>query len=139
MTCKVGSGVVVCQSDGPYRRAIQQCPTCERRTRHLLRWDGPWLGHAVHCVACGDTWVDGERCPRPFRRGWQAEATARYRDIWATGCMPANLWAARVQADIDEVCQPMERVTEALGLPYMDARPDEDVIKNIQDAARGVL
>lgn len=51
------------------------CPTCERRTRNLLTFF-PWYGWRRVCLSCGESWDDGERCPRPFERGWRARRVA---------------------------------------------------------------
>lgn len=63
------------------RRIVDYCPTCDRRTRkvaHLYQYHGP----LVTCCACGETWSDGEMCPRPFARGWRQKSIARARAEW---------------------------------------------------------
>jgi hypothetical protein len=35
-----------------------------------------WYGTLWSCMACGDSWSDGERLERPFSRGWRAEKIA---------------------------------------------------------------
>lgn len=100
MTCRSLGGAIVCgPPPGVYRRAVLDCPVCQRRRRHILRWDGAWYGTTVYC-ACGDRWQDGELAPRPFRRGWRKEAQQKFRAMW-DNAVPVDLYEAACKADRD--------------------------------------
>lgn len=73
--------VIVCRASGFPIRKILHCPTCKQR-RRFAGIDEAWYGPTVTCCGCGDTWSSGERSPRPFRRGWRAEAIARAKQRW---------------------------------------------------------
>lgn len=62
-------------------RTVRPCPTCRRR-RRFVGCEAPWYGTTWTCCACGDSWTDGERHERPFRRGWRAVETSRARRLW---------------------------------------------------------
>lgn len=51
----------------------QKCPTCKSEQDFLCEYE-EWYGWTEICLNCGDCWMDGEMCPRPFRRGWRKEA-----------------------------------------------------------------
>lgn len=64
------------------RRSIQFCPVCKGR-RRFYGYFQHWYGWSWHCLGCGDRWSgDGELGPRPFARGWRAEAIARHKAWW---------------------------------------------------------
>ena len=65
-------------------RRITHCPTCNQR-RRFAGFDQLWYGPTWTCLACGDSWHDGQRVERPFKRGWREEARARAAKYWATG------------------------------------------------------
>lgn len=72
---------VICRPDVYLRRRVLSCPTCKRRRR--FAWsEAAWYGATVTCCSCGDSWTNGERHERPFRRGWRKEAAAQARRIW---------------------------------------------------------
>jgi hypothetical protein len=73
--------VVICAPDSYPWRGIQFCPTCERR-RRFAGFDQAWYGVTLTCLACGDSWSDGEMLERPFRRGWRDRARAEARKWW---------------------------------------------------------
>lgn len=50
-----------------------KCPGCETRTRQLATYQ-EWYGWTIVCLACGDTWDNGELRQRPFARAWRKEA-----------------------------------------------------------------
>jgi hypothetical protein len=54
---------------------------CKHR-RRFAGLDAPWYGATWTCCGCGDSWTDGERHVRPFRRGWRKDAIAHARSIW---------------------------------------------------------
>lgn len=81
VTCRVGTNVIVCGPPGVYRRAILDCPACDRRHRFVISWDGAWYGQTYY-GSCGDKWQDGEMYPRPFQRGWRQKAQADFRRRW---------------------------------------------------------
>lgn len=66
----------------PLRR-IATCPTEQRRRRFAGQDLGAWYGARWTCLGCGDTFGDGQRMERPFRRGWRQEAVAKAREVWA--------------------------------------------------------
>ncbi len=76
------SGVYVCRPATWWGRAIRPCPTCKQRRRMVVALQ-EWYGAMWTCCACGDTWSDGERHPRPFARGWRAEAAAAAKKRWS--------------------------------------------------------
>ena len=57
------------------------CHTCSSRTRFAVREYG-WYAPTVTCCACGDSWTQGERHQRPFRRGWRKDAIAKAEQTW---------------------------------------------------------
>jgi hypothetical protein len=72
----------VCAPAAYLSRHIRYCHTCKQRRRFAGR-DTPWYGCTLTCCACGDSWTQGERHQRPFRRGWRKDAIARARRTWA--------------------------------------------------------
>ncbi len=71
--------VILCRSRGVVAwRTVAYCPTCVHRRRMLAEHE-LWAGTTRTCLTCGDAWSDGERLPRPFARGWRAEAVAQAR------------------------------------------------------------
>jgi hypothetical protein len=121
MTCTTvnlgGQTFTVCgPPQGIVRRSVQHCPTCQRRRRFVVRWGGAWHGSSVTCCACGDSWADGERYPRPFRRGWRKDATARARAAWVAA-LPVAEYHARCQADVDDAVRSFEDHAETAELP----------------------
>jgi hypothetical protein len=88
------SNVVICRPDLFPLRRILHCPTCKRRRRMAIL-DSAWYGPTVTCCACGDSWSDWERHPRPFRRGWRKEAATGARKTWdAAGQYTRADWSA---------------------------------------------
>lgn len=77
------SGVIICRSDTFPLRRIIHCPTCKRRRRFAGVDRGAWYGVIWTCCGCGDSWGDGERLPRPFKRGWRTEAKSAAKHTWA--------------------------------------------------------
>ncbi|MBX6386834.1 MAG: hypothetical protein IRZ07_28300 [Microbispora sp.] len=73
--------IIVCAPPVYLHRRITHYPTCQRRRRFSGR-EQLWYGTTWTCLGCGDSWTDGERHPRPFRRGWRAEAVAAARRDW---------------------------------------------------------
>jgi len=62
------------------------CPHCGGERGFLVEFY-EWYGWDVICLACGDSWQDGEMRERPFRPRWRQEEIAkamkrieRYRD-----------------------------------------------------------
>jgi hypothetical protein len=78
----VSTPVVICQASGFPIRRIMRCPTCKKRRRFSGR-AYVWYGPTVTCCGCGDSWSDGERNDRPFRRNWRASAIAAAKELWA--------------------------------------------------------
>lgn len=79
--CVAIGGAIVCSPSSFPLRRILPCPTCKQRRRFAIR-DAAWYGPTSTCCACGDSWSDGERHPRPFRRGWRVEAIERAKRTW---------------------------------------------------------
>lgn len=48
----------------------QHCPTCGSEQKFLSQFEN-WYGWTETCLNCGDRWMDGERCPRPFAPRWR--------------------------------------------------------------------
>ncbi|MFJ5532415.1 hypothetical protein [Streptomyces sp. NPDC093261] len=86
--------VAVCRPSAFLLRQIAFCPTCERRRRFAGR-DCAWYGPTWTCCGCGDAWTDGERHPRPFRRGWRAEAIAAAKLQWRAAALFARSYHGR--------------------------------------------
>lgn len=76
--------VAVCRPNQIAIRRVATCPTCKRR-RRFSAIEAAWYGSIWTCCACGDSWGDGERMPRPFCRGWRTKAAARARCTWQVG------------------------------------------------------
>lgn len=68
------------------RRIVDECPTCQRRTRKVGEFEEMY-GWTITCCACGEVWQDGcdglERCPRPFERGWRKRSAESAKRKWA--------------------------------------------------------
>ncbi len=92
---------VICRTGTFPRRQVAHCPTCKQR-RRFAGYDAAWYGTRWTCCGCGDSWGDGEMLPRPFARGWRAEAIARAKRIWAeaAGLTRAD-HRAWLQAELD--------------------------------------
>ena len=78
MTCRQYGNLTVCSPNGYHWRSTRHCPTCERR-RWFLVSDYVWYPTDSTCLGCGDTWSDGQRRWRPFKRGWRQDAINRAR------------------------------------------------------------
>jgi hypothetical protein len=57
----------------------QHCPTCESEQEFYCEFE-EWYGWTVTCLNCGDRWMDGELCPRPFARAWRKESVEYARN-----------------------------------------------------------
>lgn len=57
----------------------QKCPTCKGLRRFICDFY-EWHGWYQTCLTCGDTWAEGERLERPFRRGWRQEAVKEAKE-----------------------------------------------------------
>jgi len=98
--CVVGTNVIACYGPrGVHRRKVYNCPTCERRTPHILKWDGAWYGTTSYCIACLDGWQDGCRMERPFRPRWKVDRAAKIKALWDTALMPAE-WTRWTRLDV---------------------------------------
>ena len=50
------------------------CPTCDSLRKMLLQISGRYdMVHRHVCLACGETWHDGERMERPFAPRWRKQ------------------------------------------------------------------
>jgi hypothetical protein len=73
--------IIVCAPETFLLRRILRCPTC-RTKRRFVGADAPWYGPRWTCCFCGDVFGDGERLPRPAKRGWRKEAAAKAKRLW---------------------------------------------------------
>jgi hypothetical protein len=109
MPCQVISpGIIVCSPPAWTYRAILRCPVCKRRRRHVVTLGG-YYGSTIGCLGCGDSWMDGELAPRPWRRGWREESKARLRAKWASAMSKRDAYAAEndhLYGDLDDEDQP---------------------------------
>lgn len=62
-------------------RGRKKCPTCSAARRYVAYLE-EWHGITETCLGCGDRWQNGERCPRPFERGWRQKAIAKAKKEW---------------------------------------------------------
>lgn len=81
MACVHLAGVVVCRPGGVLRRSYSRCPTCERITEQVTRYE-VWYDPQTWCTRCGDSWAGGELVARPFARGWRRDAVRWARALW---------------------------------------------------------
>lgn len=94
MTCNIiAPGVIICSPSTWSYRAILKCPVCKRRRRHIVTLEG-YYGSTIGCLGCGDRWMDGELCPRPWRPGWREESRAQLRHKWANAMTKRDAVAA---------------------------------------------
>lgn len=75
---------------GIVRRIVLKCWTCEKRTPHVLQWDGAYYGETRYCVVCLDAWQDGWRMERPFARYWKRDRAAHIKKLWDGAMLPAR-------------------------------------------------
>ena len=64
----------------------------------MVEWHEMYYGTTRMCVGCGDAWEDGQRRPRPFRRGWRVDAVRRARRLWESA-LPSAAYDAAVEAE----------------------------------------
>lgn len=95
MTCHhlhIGDACVdACSPSGVTWRRVRICPTCRTR-RQFVQESWIWYPSNWTCTACGDTWSEDGRLPRPFRPRWREDARRRARAKW-------NAAPSRKQAD----------------------------------------
>ena len=56
------------------------CHTCRPFRVAAVGAFQEWYGWFITCLRCGDQWEEGERLPRPCRRGWRREHIQAARD-----------------------------------------------------------
>ena len=78
-------------------RMVRHCPTCQRR-RRFVGDAAVWYGTIWTWCACGDSWGDGERLPRPFARGWREQASRLAKKRWTDA--PPRCEAQRLFRDL---------------------------------------
>lgn len=57
---------------------VQDCPTCKSPQQFFAQHQD-WYGWTKTCLNCGDQWVDGQLCQRPFMPKWRENNIAYYR------------------------------------------------------------
>lgn len=93
---------VVCTPDEFLFRRIEHCPTCGGDQRFAVR-DAAWYGPTSTCCNCGDSWSEGERRQRPFRRAWRKAAIAAAEQTWEeAGAFDPADYDAWLRAQISE-------------------------------------
>lgn len=103
MTCQTYAEAVVCSSPrGIYKRLMRECWTCEKETRFVALWHGGYYGVSIHCLECGDQWMDGERAERPFYRYWKRDRIREHQAMW-DNTLSDEAWEAYMRADIQWV------------------------------------
>lgn len=99
MACVQFGEAVVCGVNEPLAcRRLIYCPVCERRRRFVQVWGGVWYSDTLQCVACGDSWSDGELHERPFARGWRKKAIAKARHLYYTVAVDPRTYRRDVTA-----------------------------------------
>lgn len=73
--------ITICRPLRRYWRSVRLCPTCGVRSRMVIG-EEPWYGQFVGCLACGESWQDGEMRPRPWAPRWRQDAAARHRKMY---------------------------------------------------------
>lgn len=63
------------------KRERRKCPVCEKRALILYEFTD-WYGWYGTCLACGDTWANGELLPRPFKPRWRRERIEDAKKRW---------------------------------------------------------
>lgn len=93
----------ICTARSQDFRRVLDCPTCKRRRRFIVTTT-IWHGVTFTCCGCGDSWGEGERMERPFRRAWRAEATESARRRWADAWSPKRLpeWLELVSNEMEQ-------------------------------------
>lgn len=71
----------LCSPSQFVRRQMLHCPICKAKRRMVSR-DAVWYGATVTCCGCGDSWTDGERHERPFKRGWRKDEITKAKKAW---------------------------------------------------------
>lgn len=100
--CVMGTNIIACYgARGIVRRKVLHCPTCQRRTPFVVRWDGAYYGTTEYCTVCLDGWQEDERLTRPFKRGWKVERAEHIRELWDSAMLPAEY---RRWTDFDVHC-----------------------------------
>lgn len=95
----------VCAPSSYAFRVVMRCPTCKCR-RRFVGQAFVYYDTSYTCCACGDSFAGGERFPRPFRRGWRAEASAAAKRVWVS----AGTRAGMVEWSMSELRAEMEFV-----------------------------
>lgn len=74
------------------RNDVGDCPVC-KRPQVFYSWFEYWRGWHSTCSNCGDSWQDGEHCPRPYFCGpWRKGARQRARVLWRWAKMAGLPW-----------------------------------------------
>ena len=83
--CDFAPNVIVYHGPrGVHKLITLDCPTCEKPTEMVERWDGAWYGTTLMCRECCDQWQDGFRLPRPFARNWMRDQSEHIERLAAS-------------------------------------------------------
>lgn len=82
MGCHTSGNLTVCMPTiHDVKKWRRLCPSCTFRATHL-GWFQEWYGWHITCLNCGESWQDGEWCPRPFEPKWREKNIAAARRMW---------------------------------------------------------
>lgn len=103
MTCRqFGPDLVICGYGQPLvRRHYWHCPNCGRRRQFVETFGGVWYASILTCVACGDSWCEGERGERPFARGWRKAAIRDAQRKWHVLAVSPREYRRQVRYQLD--------------------------------------
>lgn len=94
--------IAICGGSSSWARRVLHCPVCQSRRRFVVQVGTGYWSPILCCLGCGDSFSDGYRMQRPFRRGWRPESIKQARTAWATALSPREAAAAKRQA-LEEV------------------------------------
>ena len=88
--CIFTPNVIMCGGGGAYERDTWDCPECgKNNARRITEWPNYYMYLPGYFLCeCGDRWTEESRAPRPFRRGWRAEAQQHFEALWEQQCAP---------------------------------------------------
>ena len=102
--CEFAPNVIACHGPrGVHKLITLDCPTCEKPTEMVERWDGAWYGTTLMCRECCDQWQDGERLPRPFARNWKRDRSERIERL-AASALTGDEYKRWTDLDVHRAC-----------------------------------